>query len=1484
MKRLSCCGRCSNYAGVLLSQFVASVGSSRREGVRLRLPSLLAAALLVPLGLALASTASAQTYTGVLSGTATPLPLPAGQPDNYPTVYPYGVAVDASGNLYVTDLDNARVLKETPLQGGGYSESVVIPSVTGPEGIAVDNNGNLYLACPGASRVLKETLSGGAYTESTVAAASSGLVSPVGVAVDGSGNVYIADTGSGSVPSAVYKETLSGNSYSQTTIISGSDSPSAIAVDANGNVYIADSYNSRILMVSPSANSYSQTTIASGLNNPSAIAVDNSGNVYYATLGMNYWGTGQLFRASPNAGSYTQEPLGANLGGIEGLATDTDGNLFVANINAHWLMKDALSTGSLAVNVGSMSPLTAIFTFDTFDSTSTLGSISVSAQGAGSLDFADAHTGSCSVNSTYSVLDTCTVQVNFTPVAPGPRYGGVVLLDDNANVIATAYLQATGVAPQVNFLPGTPSILPTSALAYPFGVAADASGNIYIADTNNDRVLKETLVGGSYSESTVGTDLNEPEGVAADGAGNVYIADSVNGRLLKETFVGGSYSQSEILVGMPNISGVAVDGSGNLYVADPNDNQVLKVVPNSSGGYDQSTVGSGLSQPYAVTVDASGDVYIADTFNSRVLIETPSAGSYVQTVVAESDTNPIAPNGVAVDGNLNVYIADGNSRVLKETPSGGAYTETVLSVPSAEPWGITVDGAGNVYVVESDGGATNEVVKLDYADAPSVGFGSTEGSGGAQTMALENFGNAPLHFPAPSSGKNPSISANYTLTSNQSGDCPLVSSGSSAGQLAPNASCLLTMSFTPDPTLSGSVNGQLVLKDDALNAPSFITQSIALSGTATATATLPTLSSPAPGSTLGTSATFTWTQGTGVSSYRLQLGTTGVGTNDLYDSGWTTGTSATVSSIPSNGVTVFVRLYSMVSGIEHSSDYTFTESGTAVPAALSSPTPGTTLGSSATFTWTKGTGVNSYRLWLGTSGVGTNDLFDSGWTTATSATVSSVPSNGVTVFVRLYSKVGATLQSSDYTFTESGTAVPAALSSPAPGTTLGSSATFTWTKGTGVNSYRLWLGTSGVGTNDLFDSGWTTATSATVSSVPSNGVTVFVRLYSKVGASLQSSDYMFMESGTAVPAALSSPVPGTTLGSSATFTWTKGTGVNSYRLFLGTTGVGANDLFDSGWTTATTATVSIPSNGVTVFVRLYSKVGATLQSSDYMFMESGTAVPAALSSPVPGTTLGSSATFTWTKGTGVSSYRLWLGTTGVGTNDLFDSGWTTATAATVSIPSNGVTVFVRVYSKVGATLQSSDYAFMEPGTAVPAALSSPTPGTTLGSSATFTWTKGTGVSSYRLWLGTTGVGTNDLFDSGWTTATAATVSIPSNGVTVFVRVYSKVGATLQSSDYTFMESGTAAPAALSSPSPGTTLGSSATFTWTKGSGVISYRLAVGTTGAGSNNLDDSGWTTATSATVGSIPSNGGTVFVRVYSKVGANLQWSDYTFTESKSP
>jgi hypothetical protein len=212
------------------------------------------------------------------------------------------------------------------------------------------------------------------------------------------------------------------------------------------------------------------------------------------------------------------------------------------------------------------------------------------------------------------------------------------------------------------------------------------------------------------------------------------------------------------------------------------------------------------------------------------------------------------------------------------------------------------------------------------------------------------------------------------------------------------------------------------------------------------------LTSPTPGSTLaGSTAAFAWDAGTDVSAYWLSVGTTGVGSANLYSQlagAGGTARSATVGGLPTTGATVYVRLYSMIGGAWQTNDYTFRAAGGATPTptpaggakvALTSPTPGSTLpGSTVTFSWTSGTNVSYYWLSVGTTGAGSlnlyNQLAGSGGT-ARSATVSGLPTNGSTVYVRLYSMIGGAWQTADATFRAAAPAALAPTPTPTPAPT-----------------------------------------------------------------------------------------------------------------------------------------------------------------------------------------------------------------------------------------------------------------------------------------------------------------------------------------------------------------------------------------------------------------------------------------------------------------
>lgn len=349
-------------------------------------------------------------------------------------------------------------------------------------------------------------------------------------------------------------------------------------------------------------------------------------------------------------------------------------------------------------------------------------------------------------------------------------------------------------------------------------------------------MLKETLSGGSYSQSEIGSGLNGPTGVAVDGAGNVYIADYDNSRVVLVPWTGGGYgTQSLIGSGLSLPQGVAVDGSGNVYIADSANNRVLMETL-TAGGYTQSSIPSSeLSWPYSVAVDGSGNVYIADFGNSRVLKETFSGTGYSESAIGSGLNRA---QGVAVDGKGNVYIADtNNSRVLMVPWSGSSYgaQNTIVSGLNS-PQGLTVDGGGNVYIDES---YSNRVLKEDYTDAPILSFAATNvgstSSDSPQQVTLLNFGNATLNAAEPGL----TVPTDFTLAAG-SGTPPDCTSNFS---LITNASCNLSIDFVP--TATGAISELLVLTDNALNVSS-ATQSIALNGTGIGSKITPTITWTAP--------------------------------------------------------------------------------------------------------------------------------------------------------------------------------------------------------------------------------------------------------------------------------------------------------------------------------------------------------------------------------------------------------------------------------------------------------------------------------------------------------------------------------------------------------------------------------------------------------------------------------------------------------------
>jgi sugar lactone lactonase YvrE len=305
----------------------------------------------------------------------------------------------------------------------------------------------------------------------------------------------------------------------------------------------------------------------------------------------------------------------------------------------------------------------------------------------------------------------------------------------------------------------TPGPATSSELGAVTGVALDAAGNLYITDALSAVVEKVTpsgtlsvvagtgIVGTPTPGPATSSDLGDPEGVAVDAAGNLYIADTTNDVVEMVTpsgtlsVVAGTGSPGAPTPGpatrsdLHGPSGVALDAAGDLYIADFVNSLVEKVTPSGTlsvvagigvpGPPKRGPAsGSHLSNPSGVTVDAAGNLYIADTINEVVEKVTPSGtlsvvagtgnvGAPTPGPATSSDLS--APEALAVDAAGDLYIADHGNNVVEEvTPSGtlsvvagtgnvGAPTPgPATSSDLAGPIGILVDAAGDLYIASFD--------------------------------------------------------------------------------------------------------------------------------------------------------------------------------------------------------------------------------------------------------------------------------------------------------------------------------------------------------------------------------------------------------------------------------------------------------------------------------------------------------------------------------------------------------------------------------------------------------------------------------------------------------------------------------------------------------------------------------------------------------------------------------------------------------------
>ena len=328
----------------------------------------------------------------------------------------------------------------------------------------------------------------------------------------------------------------------------------------------------------------------------------------------------------------------------------------------------------------------------------------------------------------------------------------------------------------------------------PTGLATDASGNVYVADNGNNTIRKITSAGfvttlagtagkrGNSDGTGAAATFNSPHGVAADASGILYVTDTGRGTIRKITPAGvvttlagtpgvyGSADGTGAAASFYTARGIATDAKGNVYVTDINNFTLRKITPagvvttlagsaGTRGNSDGIRAAAKFNLPLGLATDASGNLYVSDSGNqsirkvSQIGEVTTLAGMAGEVDYGSADGTGAtarfnAPRGVATDTSGNVYVADRVNHTIRKITSAGVVT-TLAGSPGVagstdgigaaarfrRPYGVATDAIGNVYVAEWDNFVvrkiTPEGVVTTMAGTQGTGGGSADGIGAA---------------------------------------------------------------------------------------------------------------------------------------------------------------------------------------------------------------------------------------------------------------------------------------------------------------------------------------------------------------------------------------------------------------------------------------------------------------------------------------------------------------------------------------------------------------------------------------------------------------------------------------------------------------------------------------------------------------------------------------------------------------------------------
>ncbi|TZF86380.1 T9SS type A sorting domain-containing protein (plasmid) [Pedobacter sp. BS3] len=706
---------------------------------------------------------------------------------------PVGVAVDVSGNLYIADRANNKIRKITPagvvstLAGSGVVGSAdgtgASASFYNPYGVAVDTSGNIYVADRYNHKIRKITPAGvvstfagsGAVGSADGTGTSASFSELGGIAIDIAGNLYVSDLQNQTIrkitPAAVVS-TLAG-SVGTAGFANGTGSaakfnyPFGIAVDRTGNLYVADRANHRIRKITPgglvstvagsgAANSIDGIDTVASFNNPVGVAVDSIGNIYVSDYGnqkIRKISAGMVSTLAGCACSGSMDGVrdSASFNNPFGIAVDRTGNLYVAEFTGNVIRK--ISTVGFTIRPS----LPAGLNFD-----ATAGIISGTPTAVAPItDYIIT-----AYNRTGNSSDTVSIQV-IDNLSPDINYGAGQIYVKNKEIPLLIPVNNGGSVPSVVAYGETSTFAGSGSYGFadgvgttakfktPYGMVADNTGNIYVADRYNHRIRKITPAGvvstfagsgvaGSADGTGTGASFNEPAGIVIDSSGTLYISDMRNHTIRKITPAGvvstlaGTVGTAGFADGTGSAAkfnypfGLAVDRSGDVYVADRYNYKIRKITPvgvvttiaGSTAGFADSSnpLTAKFNNPVGVAVDSAGNIYVGDYTNNRIrkitaagvvstLAGQTSPGSADGIGGAASFTNPF---GVTVDNLGNVYVADyNNQKIRKITPSGIVSTlagsgtiglaEGIGSAASFKyPVDVITDNIGNLYVADGN--------------------------------------------------------------------------------------------------------------------------------------------------------------------------------------------------------------------------------------------------------------------------------------------------------------------------------------------------------------------------------------------------------------------------------------------------------------------------------------------------------------------------------------------------------------------------------------------------------------------------------------------------------------------------------------------------------------------------------------------------------------------------------------------------------------